>query len=73
MTPVSKHQPSVCSAREMGELWKFETFMLGPLERSLEGGAREIAVRKLTVCFRVCHAALQSCEINDTDFEILRQ
>jgi hypothetical protein len=72
-TLAPTHQPSPRNAREMGELWKFEMLVLSLVESNLAGHAGETATRKLATYFRLCHAAIQSGEINDRDAEVLRQ
>jgi hypothetical protein len=73
--PKSPHRdirPTALSARETGELWRFEMLLLGLLENNLEGPARDAAIRKLGAYARVCPAALQVRDSYDKDFEVLR-
>jgi hypothetical protein len=71
-SPDRNFGPSARSARETGELWRFEMLLLGLLENNLEGFARDAAIRKLGAYARVCHAALQVRDSYDKDFEVLR-
>jgi hypothetical protein len=64
-------RPSAPPSRKMGELWRFEMLLLDLLERNLQGAARDRAIRKLAAYFRICHAALESPEINDSDAKAL--